>query len=371
MERPRDPEPQGHSDAGGETRARLCASCGEPSAGGAFCEHCGAAMAPEAPGERPRRGAERSRAAFELNRASKILAGVRGLFWLCAIFGLVVLLLSLAASRVGDEDEEAGSPWLTAALGALMAAVGVAGALRATREPLVWGLTLAALVTVELALRLVLGATPLQYAASGVFALFAWSSVPMLAKAQRLMREHADLRIAQQMRGTFERRAVEQSEIRGRMRERDAARRRRLLGRLAIGLGVVAAAVVVVVVVATRPREAGIALRSGSRDPEKKPPPVPVEPSVAAFEAGWNGNDAAALAALYAPDERDKAWASTKRFLERRGWGQQLPRLGKAVLDRKAPDKVLAVYEVEGHELRVWWRGDERGWRLGSFAYEK
>jgi len=347
-----------------------CGKCKGWSAEAAFCEHCGAPLAKDDKPAKPRPSAERSRAAYELNRATTILAGVRGVFGFFALLGLAELALGLFALSSFEEDDDRTLPVALTILGALLALVGTAGAMQARKKPLPWGVTLAAMCTVDLVLRLGFGSTPFWLMVSGSFTLFAWLIVPNLAKAHRLMKEHADLRIVQQLQGTYEKRAVEPGRIQGRMWTRDAVRSRQLLVPIGIGAGVVAA-VLFGAWLLTRPGRAEPVQSEIYAREAKKAPTVPVEPSIAAFEAAWNGNDKEALAGLYAASERKRAWASTSRFLERLGWLDKLPKLGKPELDRRAPDQVRACYEVLGHELRVWWRGNETGWTLGSFGYDK
>lgn len=347
-----------------------CAKCGAASSDAAFCEQCGAARTSAAAREKTRPSAERSRAAYELNRAKKLLAGVRGVFGFFAVVGLAMLALGLLALRAVEDDEDRSAALVLTILGGLQMLVGAIGCFRAAKEPLLWGITLAAMCTVAFVLQIVFDPAPLALVRGGVFALFAWLVVPNLAKARRLMREHADLRIAQQLQGTFEKRAVAPGEIQARVRARDARMRGQRLARVAVGVGIVGALGLCTWWL-TRPRHESFAGVPVEARATKKAPPVPVEPAIATFEAAWNRNDKDAIAALYAASERERAWATTQRFLERRGWKEELPKLGKPELDRKAVDQVRASYEVQGHEFRVWWRGSDTGWTLGSFAYEK
>ena len=342
-----------------------CPQCAAPVQEQAFCPECGAPLAPAPVGKGPRPSHERSRAAYELNRAQTVIGGARGLFWLFTIVAVYGLLAGLGIlSFAAAEAEEA--TWLMIVSSALLCAISLGGALRVGKEPLVWGIALAAICSLNLAVILIASDWRVPFVES-VFALFSWTAIAPLAKAQRLLRAHGDLRIAQQIRGEFRAEKVAESELGRRARERTRRERKQKWQRIGAVVGVLVLGIVALIwAVNRRP-----AARAQPIPFVAAKPPAAIDARLASFESAWNRGDLDAVAGFYAGDERAAYLASVESFLARQGWSTRLPALARIRLEQPYAGRARAVYALPDGEFSVDWRWQDPEWVLRSFRFKK
>lgn len=316
-----------------------CPACGALHAAAVrFCEECGAPFA--------RRKGKRAGAALDreerkvvnvvLQKARKRLKLVRAILWIDAVTNLL-----------------AGALWLTAgarllgAVGLGMGAVALAGALTLAHYPFGWTIGLAAMHTVFLVWSFAGGVYPLFWV---LCVILLWLSVPVVARASRLIDEHEDLDATHL--GARRLSSAPRSDARARAeKKRSADRRARLRFHAAFVGG--ALAVVVVGVFGYRALTA----------------PKAREPRLAAFRVALEQGDTAGAAALCTPDYRAERWDKAVAVLAREGWATGDVELGQPELLRETARLAEVRYELPRGHVRTKWILHGREWCVDGVIF--
>jgi hypothetical protein len=134
---------------------------------------------------------DRIRANRELGRVNRAIGAARTFFVTLAVVSGLWLAISLLAF-FGSAPRDRPAAFVPCVLGGLFA-VYLSGSLRIRREPMLWSLVGALLMTLMAILSL--GIIPIVLAAG------CWAAVAVVAPLPRLLRQHPDLRIAAKIRG--------------------------------------------------------------------------------------------------------------------------------------------------------------------------
>ena len=182
------------------------------------------------------------------------------------------------------------------------------------------------------------------------WSLMFWIAVLPMRHFQGLIERHTDLYVTHHASRTTKRSLVGRSPEERHQRLLRAMRR---AFRKAWQVSAVAGAVVIVgsLVGAT------IVVRSFR--------PLPVEPSLAAFEDAWGAGDAGRVAGFFSKRIREQEQTWVEAIAAGHDWGRSWPALGEPRI-RSGEGAALVEYEVEGLTVAARWARDGRSWALVS-----
>lgn len=337
-----------------------CKNCGAamqiPDAGPAEDDDAAALPSPwresedeikEGPEYERHRRARRREGNAALQRARKILGGIRLLIGVSAFFFLVLLLISWSELSTG---------WRAFGVGVF--AVEIMAIVTLYRLPLIWTGLLAGLRV----LGFVLGLTQGQVLKGEVIwaAVYIGAFVTVRDALRYLESDDSSSRVTS-LRSSFKGDAGPGSSRlhAEKGRRTDRAANLRILGLTGGILALVVTAVVVL-----------------DRDPPAPPPPPPAPPIDAtlddfetAVEAGEFDNVKAMLV-----DDYSGNWSNIERFLADKGWSPGGVDLAGPTLQKNredAPTQFRATYAVPEYDLRADWKSVDGEWRLRRLSFKR
>lgn len=367
-----------------ESRRVPCPECGtENTPSNAFCESCGLQLEPHAepgasdvgdaessserkPHARRRQSGEKTSVVRELTKARRLVASVRGVYWMLAVLGG---LITLSAYALASKDPDY---WFGFALALALTLALVGGALFSHLHPLAWTVGLASLWTIDVALGLVDGSVPWL---SLSVAVSLWCAVPLMLNVHRLMREYPDLIDTSKLKKRHRKEGVEVSEARLNAAARSRHRKRAQMKSFATIAGIVVAIVFGIWLVTKSAGEdsSGTASSSSSAlsDEEASRAAGLLEPRIGEFERVWAAADLDTLEAMFTDKKRRTYWPKIVGTLKKRGWHDELPRLrGAADYHQRGQAESDVIFGLlpQG-ELKTRWRFEEDTWRIDRLVF--
>ncbi|MCP3919376.1 MAG: hypothetical protein GY711_27885 [bacterium] len=282
-----------------------------------------------------------------LKEAYRWMAGVTWFYRLGALaYALVTLFAILALARI--EVPQRGGVQVVA-LTTLLSALLVMGALHILFKPFVWNVVIATLAT-AVAVAHFVGPNPLGLAfpASAVLAVLLWAAVIPTLRFRRLIERHKDLYILHHASIATRR------SLKGRTPEE---RHERLLGamhraatRTWYASGAAVAAIILASAIGTG------AVLGGLRPPE-------LAPTLAEFEAAWNGSDLATVGGHFDERVREQQITWLDGVLDGHGWGDARPHLPVGAI-REDAGETLVDYALGEITLTASWQLKDQRWSL-------
>jgi hypothetical protein len=366
-----------------ESRLLPCPECGtENTPSSAFCESCGlrlvqpaaseeADAAPVEPrsGRRKRRlqSGEKTAIVRQLAKARRLVASVRGAYWVLAVMGALV---TLAAYALASKDPDR---WFGFALALALTLALVGGALFSHLHPLAWTVALAGLWTIDSVLGLVDGQVPVL---SLLITLSLWCVVPLMLNVQRLMREHPDLIDTSKLKKRERKEGVDVSEARLHAEARRRQRAKSQLKSFATVAGIVVAIVFGIwLVMKATGKDGGNTARAASppalSDTEASRIAELLEPRIGEFERVWAATDLDTLEAMFTDDKQETSWPKVLGTLQKRGWHEQLPSMTGVpdYFPRGQIERDVFFDLLPKGQLKTRWRFEDEAWKIDRFVF--
>lgn len=359
-----------------------CPECGAASgAGERFCASCGlvlprrrvAAAAAPAPvaADRLRRQQDNR----FVGRSQNTLGSIRALYGVLAL--VTGLLAILAWGAYIDRPDRSASDFLAITLLTATAGISIAGFLFFQANPFVWTVVLAALQTLNLAIKLVQvpqwsGLVVAVLAIQGLLVAALWSAVPITARVMKILRERA----------AEAKTAGKAAPLATRAATREMQDQTRALRTFGITAAVVFAAALLAAWLPYRASansraEAVDRARQAETEREQRLATRDVragelEATAAEFRSDWGKSDLERVKAYFEPEKRETLWPKIERLLEKRGWKDKLPALADAEVNDQGLDGFDVFFQIDDVErLKTRWSYVDGKWRLVRFMFSK
>ncbi len=329
-------------ECGGQVNTALvCHHCEEGNPPDSlFCEKCGQELGVDSvqTNQATEEDIDFRLAKNELARLRRAVHAVRSFYIITAVFSAFFAVIGFLLMLTSPEPGVVLAFLVT--LCVLMA--NIAGALRVTKEPFFWALSIASLNTIA-TLLILPGRGFIFQVAIVTIAVALWACVSKAGRAQKILDAHPNLSLSRS--GT--RPNVQQTHVGKSRLGRQAKKKRKEL--LVLG-GIIAVVLIVGLLLALLV----------TADPT-------VDKKTQAFEEAWLKNDTIALSNLFAPEKRAKGSKNLARTMQRRGWTERPPTIGEAQIETEGKNRASVTYKIGSGQLITRWKLSTKGqWQLLS-----